>query len=446
MKNISQTGRTLTEMLGTLAIMGVLSITAIAGYQFAMNKLKANRIYNDIKLAYVSIHTSQNVPYQWSKNEYKSDYGYDVSVRRDKTNNDFVMVGDVAEGVCDRLLDLAKDGQEMTLYDVNSDPLVCSDTQNIVASFSGEPPLIPCENGVGDCPEGYNSYCDATEQVCLKCDLGQRTNDDGTGCVDLCADRADDYTVSCMSEQEGINWCCPADSLCSEDEIGKCISDENACIYELEMSDYRADCSGTLSISGYKADCSGTLTITTNADGTQTASMSSSGCKDGEYCIFAWSTGEWGLDDATPTLTASHTGEFFGQCHSLLSTSGATAAAIATVTSSGCKNGEYCIFAWSDETWPYGATAPTLTAEYTGKMWGQCHSLLSTSGATAAASASLKPIKECDDDKYCDIRWPVSDCKSTLKAEHTGRFYGACAEWDKTNASCPVSETGVTIE
>ena len=99
MKNISQTGRTLTEMLGTLAIMGVLSITAIAGYQFAMNKLKANRIYNDIKLAYVSIHTSQNIPYQWSKNEYKSDYGYDVSVRRDKTNNDFVMVGDVAEGV-----------------------------------------------------------------------------------------------------------------------------------------------------------------------------------------------------------------------------------------------------------------------------------------------------------------------------------------------------------
>ncbi len=45
MKNIKQeNGRSMVEMLGVLAIIGVLSIGGIAGYTMAMNRYRANEI------------------------------------------------------------------------------------------------------------------------------------------------------------------------------------------------------------------------------------------------------------------------------------------------------------------------------------------------------------------------------------------------------------------
>lgn len=45
MKNIKQeSGRSMVEMLGVLAIIGVLSIGGIAGYTMAMNRYRANEI------------------------------------------------------------------------------------------------------------------------------------------------------------------------------------------------------------------------------------------------------------------------------------------------------------------------------------------------------------------------------------------------------------------
>ena len=35
---------------GVLAIIGVLSITVVMGFNYAMNKVRANQVYNDIKL------------------------------------------------------------------------------------------------------------------------------------------------------------------------------------------------------------------------------------------------------------------------------------------------------------------------------------------------------------------------------------------------------------
>ena len=40
----SELGRSMVEMLGTLAIMGVLTIGGIAGYRYAINKSNANTI------------------------------------------------------------------------------------------------------------------------------------------------------------------------------------------------------------------------------------------------------------------------------------------------------------------------------------------------------------------------------------------------------------------
>ena len=44
MKTNSQSGRSMVEMLGVLAIIGVLSIAGIGGYKIAMDMNKSNLI------------------------------------------------------------------------------------------------------------------------------------------------------------------------------------------------------------------------------------------------------------------------------------------------------------------------------------------------------------------------------------------------------------------
>ena len=45
-----ENGRSMVEMLGTLAIIGVLSIGGIAGYSYGIDKYRSNEIVNDIML------------------------------------------------------------------------------------------------------------------------------------------------------------------------------------------------------------------------------------------------------------------------------------------------------------------------------------------------------------------------------------------------------------
>lgn len=42
MFNLNQNGRSMVEMLGVLAIIGVLSIGSIAGFRYALLRYKAN--------------------------------------------------------------------------------------------------------------------------------------------------------------------------------------------------------------------------------------------------------------------------------------------------------------------------------------------------------------------------------------------------------------------
>ena len=55
---INQTGRSMIEMLGVLAIIGVLSAAGLYGYQKAMMKHKANKTINQIATIINNIHTA----------------------------------------------------------------------------------------------------------------------------------------------------------------------------------------------------------------------------------------------------------------------------------------------------------------------------------------------------------------------------------------------------
>ena len=69
MKKTNESGRSMVEMLGVLAIIGVLSIGGIAGYSMAMNRYRANEILDKATkyavIVYSSYQTAQALGKDW---------------------------------------------------------------------------------------------------------------------------------------------------------------------------------------------------------------------------------------------------------------------------------------------------------------------------------------------------------------------------------------------
>ena len=57
MKYVNENGRSMVEMLGVLAIIGVLSVGGIAGYSKAMNKFKINKTTDQVTMLVANIRT-----------------------------------------------------------------------------------------------------------------------------------------------------------------------------------------------------------------------------------------------------------------------------------------------------------------------------------------------------------------------------------------------------
>ena len=54
---VNESGRSMIEMLGVLAIIGVLSVGGIAGYSKAMNKFKTNKVSDNVSMLVANIKT-----------------------------------------------------------------------------------------------------------------------------------------------------------------------------------------------------------------------------------------------------------------------------------------------------------------------------------------------------------------------------------------------------
>ena len=56
--NKTESGRSMIEMLGVLAIIGVLSVGGLAGYNMAMGRVRVNRVIDELQLVAVNIRTA----------------------------------------------------------------------------------------------------------------------------------------------------------------------------------------------------------------------------------------------------------------------------------------------------------------------------------------------------------------------------------------------------
>ena len=218
----SESGRSLVEMLGTLAIMGILTIGGIAGFNYAMNKQRANATVNYVNQLAV-LGTGQMLAGGTPKlldypNHTPSGYPADITTEDGKDNLFYIEIDEVPTAVCEELFS-RQSGWKMVndigFISVGEENIgACSDKEKVgmwfeikaTADKDPEPPFH-CTTDQ-DCynEKGANYVCKLPRGVCeLSCPAGQIFT--GGSCQQMECKKAVDDWYSCYLNGKRCAFC-----------------------------------------------------------------------------------------------------------------------------------------------------------------------------------------------------------------------------------------------
>ena len=206
MKKEYESGRSMIEMLGVLAIIGVLSVGGIAGYTSAMRSHRANEIVNATSMLFM-LGLAQNAGEGTGTLEYSSVAAQlptgcgGITYKGDKATLD-VNIED--ETICKQVK--TKLGDKVTAGDCSSSPYnltitfgettpepqialkgeeeECSANDECMSGRCGEYGCFPLSKGGEPCTKDFNCWsgsCSTTTHKCLGEELGDLCDPD-TGC------------------------------------------------------------------------------------------------------------------------------------------------------------------------------------------------------------------------------------------------------------------------
>lgn len=451
-----QSGRSMVEMLGVLVIMAVLSITAIMGFKYAMDKTKANTLLNDAKLAYVDFaqRAVPNVPTGWEEvTSFEPETPYTLYTLRDEEEDNFVLAEDVPLGVCERLLDMETENTLVFFDEYGYDFLECGDLNDIVFSFSGFGIGASCETNA-DCGEGFNGYCDTEYGVCRPCEEDTAINAAGDKCVPTCNGSTE---LSCTYRTYG--WCCPATMICNPNPDldmpleEACLPTGGACScdFTAPTTTIESDCSCdfTAPTTTIAADCAYEFSL--SADGTASFKLAEgySACGTGKYCYLKYSN-----DTCGTSASATHTGILYGACTDLsLVNQGCPVTTSSTQpfsNCSGCSGGKYCYLKYTNKECSSSAAATTGSTK-TEKLYGACTDLALVNQGCPITTSSTQPFSNCSgcpDGQYCYLKYSAYDYSvskgqfvcTNASATHNAKLYGSCLALPSVSVFCPQEE------
>ena len=233
MKYNFESGRSMVEMLGTLAIIGVLSIGSIAGYSYGMDKYRANETINDVNLRGIDLVRQVAIGQTTlSLSEWPtiSKAGYDISEPVLSTEGDaYFTISGVPKRVCEIVYDGIMQNQttdvEVNGYVVD-DSSACGD-DNIMGFFfitnageGGTNPEDLCKDKT--CPEGFS----CTHGICMSEEVPQKASrwkrcksDNSCGICEECIDRWGDGLTYCNQLSDGTS--CGSGGQCQK---GQCVA------------------------------------------------------------------------------------------------------------------------------------------------------------------------------------------------------------------------------
>ncbi len=235
----SQSGRSMVEMLGVLAIIGVLSIGGIAGYSYGMNKYRANETINDVNLRAMDVisQLTQGGDPNLSAWATTTSSGYPISLNKDYAPmNYYIKVEKVPFEVCNIISETMPETVEILVDNGDSK---CADGLNAMEfSFAGFEEGAPaltqtddaCESDTDctECQVCQGGYCanltDNTMCAGGYCEQGVCMADGGTvemtrgGCT-TDADCGDEGCATCDGGSCSLSW---SGSCTKNGESGQC--------------------------------------------------------------------------------------------------------------------------------------------------------------------------------------------------------------------------------
>ncbi len=225
-------GRSMVEMLGTLAIMGVLSVGAVAGYRYAITKYQANETFNELKRRVV-IHSQQAMVGatldQTEMGEYTT-LGYPIDVYDTGKGSFELFLQDMDKDLCDALI---KANWTLPIQTRVNDLLggSCQDEGNTL-TFQFQTTMSGCTSDdeclCGTCVNGKCESSCPTGEVCAKeFETGAYGCHPVEGLVDNThCDYPNPNGDGTCCDANGENCCPPSKPLV--DKNGKCYSCEDS--------------------------------------------------------------------------------------------------------------------------------------------------------------------------------------------------------------------------
>ncbi|MBO7257989.1 MAG: hypothetical protein J6V11_03515, partial [Alphaproteobacteria bacterium] len=188
LKHKNEDGRSMVEMLGTLAIIGVLSIGGIAGYSYGMNKYKANTIIQDIMLRATDAIAQYDATGDANLSEWPTTTAekYTIGLEEETIG---IQVDGLPAQLCEMVYDAIKDKADVKFNGIISDestPVDCSNTNSMVFYVDNTIDIARGEQTTPPTECTTHDDCKA-EGVCMGCIIedGQETGHCEYACQEL---------------------------------------------------------------------------------------------------------------------------------------------------------------------------------------------------------------------------------------------------------------------
>ena len=193
-----ESGRSLVEMLGTLAIMGLIGITGLQGFTYAMKRHRANELLNEANKRAIMVATdlmTGKKPEDISITGFpENSYGTFKAQIEPEGNDKFKMtVTGLEEGTCELLDSLAKgpirriNCKEESSAEIffNNDLSTEERASDYNTPETCQPPFKWC-SGSNTCTSEESCTCSGTKPACKVCDTAtgeySTDEDDDTPC------------------------------------------------------------------------------------------------------------------------------------------------------------------------------------------------------------------------------------------------------------------------
>ncbi len=183
----NESGRSMVEMLGTLAIMGLLSVGGISGYTTAMNNHKANEAINDAKRLAMMISSQRMLGKTGTLDSKEYEKGLYTFSQGNDQGKIVLTVQDIPSGVANKLNKMKDDLQiaDIIIADNNV-------TFEFMNDLSGKPSVVGTDQNQGEEGQGENQGGENNEELpsdTLVCALGEKKCDGNT--LKTCVQTAD---------------------------------------------------------------------------------------------------------------------------------------------------------------------------------------------------------------------------------------------------------------